>query len=402
MVSAVIAVAIFATVLPAKESTAAILTVLIVGDVIACWHYRRDPDWSLIRRLLPAVVPGLVLGTLFLRVVDDDDAAPLDRRRCCSCSLAAPAVGQGRGDGDEPSTVHGIRSPRGGRGPAMGFATMTANAAGPVMTLYLSAAGIDKRRFVGTSAWFFLIVNLAKVPFSIGLGLIHADDVVRAVVLSPAVLVGGAARVRDRARDQPARASTWRCCWRRRSRPGRSCSPELLGAARVRHVSRAARGDVPRRHDLRRRVHRRRGAGQQAVRPQQLGEGRPQVRPEVVVEDRGEDAGAQEGEVVAVEVVADEGHRADPGGRERPCDTGVAAAHGVDGCHAGAGRECGGHGPLGRVVVTVDVADGHDPAPGGFGGEPVPERVEPLLLAEEAAVAQRREHGTLRGRRRAG
>ena len=55
----VVAVAIFATVLPARESTAAILMILIVGDVIACWHYRRDPDWGLIRRLLPAVIPGL-------------------------------------------------------------------------------------------------------------------------------------------------------------------------------------------------------------------------------------------------------------------------------------------------------------------------------------------------------
>jgi uncharacterized membrane protein YfcA len=72
----------------------------------------------------------------------------------------------------------------------MGFATMTANAAGPVMTLYLSASGIDKRRFVGTSAWFFLIVNLVKVPFSVGLGLLHTDDVVRAAALAPAVLVG--------------------------------------------------------------------------------------------------------------------------------------------------------------------------------------------------------------------
>ena len=68
----VLAVAVFATVLPARQSTAAILTVLSVGDVIACWHYRRDPDWSLIRRLLPAVHPGLVLGTLFLRDVSDD------------------------------------------------------------------------------------------------------------------------------------------------------------------------------------------------------------------------------------------------------------------------------------------------------------------------------------------
>ncbi len=185
----VVAVAIFATVLPAKESTAAILTVLIVGDVIACWHYRRDPDWSLIRRLLPAVVPGLVLGTLFLRVVDDETL-----RRTIGGLLLVLLLLQlwvKTRTRDEPSTTHRHQASAWTAGSGMGFATMTANAAGPVMTLYLSAAGIDKRRFVGTSAWFFLIVNLAKVPFSIALGLLHGDDVVRAVALSPAVLVGG-------------------------------------------------------------------------------------------------------------------------------------------------------------------------------------------------------------------
>ena len=59
------------------------------------------------------------------------------------------------------------------------------------MTLYLSAAGIDKRRFVGTNAWFFLIVNLSKLPFSIGLGLMHWRDGGRALALAPVVLAGG-------------------------------------------------------------------------------------------------------------------------------------------------------------------------------------------------------------------
>jgi uncharacterized protein len=185
----VVAVAIFATVLPAKESTAAILTILIVGDAIACWHYRRDPDWGLIRRLLPAVIPGLLLGTLFLRAVDDDTL----RRSIGGVLLVLLALQlwvKWRST-DTESTTHRHPAAAWGAGSAMGFTTMTANAAGPVMTLYLSAAGIDKRRFVGTSAWFFLIVNLAKVPFSIGLGLMHPVDVTRALVLSPAVLAGG-------------------------------------------------------------------------------------------------------------------------------------------------------------------------------------------------------------------
>lgn len=187
---AVISVAIFATIMPAKESTAAILAVLMVGDLIACWHYRRDADWSLIRRLLPAVLPGLVLGTLFLRVVDDTVL-----KRSIGGVLLALVLLQlwlkTRGSGATASATHERRAAAWSAGTAAGFATMTANAAGAVMTLYLSASGIDKRRFVGTNAWFFLIVNATKVPFSIGLGLMHWSDAGRALALAPAVLLGG-------------------------------------------------------------------------------------------------------------------------------------------------------------------------------------------------------------------
>ena len=187
---AVISVAIFATIMPAKESTAAILAVLMVGDLVACWHYRRDADWCLIRRLLPAVLPGLVLGTLFLRVVDDTVL-----KRSIGCVLLVLVLLQlwlkTRGNGAATTATHERRAAAWGAGTAAGFATMTANAAGAVMTLYLSASGIDKRRFVGTNAWFFLIVNATKVPFSIGLGLMHWSDAGRALALAPAVLLGG-------------------------------------------------------------------------------------------------------------------------------------------------------------------------------------------------------------------
>lgn len=187
---AVISVAIFATIMPAKESTAAILAVLMVGDLIACWHYRRDADWSLIRRLLPAVLPGLVLGTLFLRVVDDTVL-----KRSIGGVLLVLVLLQlwlkTRGNGAATTATHERRAAAWGAGTAVGFATMTANAAGAVMTLHLSASGIDKRRFVGTNAWFFLIVNATKVPFSVGLGLMHWSDAGRALALAPAVLLGG-------------------------------------------------------------------------------------------------------------------------------------------------------------------------------------------------------------------
>jgi uncharacterized membrane protein YfcA len=172
-----------------KESTAAILVVLIVGDLVAVWHYRLDADWTLIRRLLPAVLPGLVIGSVFLGLVSDTVL-----RRTIGAVLLVLVLLQlwvkWRAAG-EASSAHEHRAAAWGAGTAAGFATMTANAAGAVMTLYLSASGIDKRRFVGTNAWFFLIVNLVKVPFSIGLGLMHWEDIGRAVLLAPLILAGG-------------------------------------------------------------------------------------------------------------------------------------------------------------------------------------------------------------------
>lgn len=188
-----VAVALVAGVMPARESTAALLLLLLVGDVMAVSLYRHDCDWSLLRHLVPAVLPGLILGSVVLAVVDDSTmriglgvillllviAQLLTRRR-------VPESGP-------PEDRAWPRWATAGTGVAAGFTTMVANAAGPVMTLYLVAQGVDKRRFLGTAAWFFLGVNLAKLPFSIGLGLVHRDMLVNTVVLAPLVMSGGLA-----------------------------------------------------------------------------------------------------------------------------------------------------------------------------------------------------------------
>jgi uncharacterized membrane protein YfcA len=75
-----------------------------------------------------------------------------------------------------------------------GFATMVANAAGPVMVLYLLAIGLPKLVFIGTGAWFFMLVNAFKVPFSVKLGLITRDsllmDLILVVPLVPGAWLG--------------------------------------------------------------------------------------------------------------------------------------------------------------------------------------------------------------------
>jgi hypothetical protein len=183
-----IAVALAAAVMPARESTAAVLLLLLVGDLLAVWVYRRHCDWSLLRFLVPGVVPGLVIGTAALAAFADRAIELLIGGILVLLVLVQLVLGHRPGRTGEAGWS---RRARAGAGVAAGFTTMVANAGGPVMTLYLVAQGVEKQRFLGTAAWFFLGVNLSKLPFSVGLGLVQHDMLTTTAVLAPVVLAGG-------------------------------------------------------------------------------------------------------------------------------------------------------------------------------------------------------------------
>ena len=81
---------------------------------------------------------------------------------------------------------------------------MMANAAGPIMAIYLLAMRMDKKDFIGTTAWFFFILNLSKTPFSGNLDLINADTLTTNLVLVPVILAGGGVGVPGGPPDSPA------------------------------------------------------------------------------------------------------------------------------------------------------------------------------------------------------
>lgn len=190
-----VAVVIFAAVLPARESTGAILPLLICGDLVAVAWYRRHADWPVLGRLLLGVLPGMALGAWFLAVVDDSHmrrAIGLILLVMCGLQLwqrsrgsGVPLPGSGRPHGALTLTM----------GAVAGFATMTANAAGPVTTLYLLMAGLAMLQLIGTGAWFYLVVNVAKLPVSLGLGLVTPTSLALDLLLVPAMIAGGVAGI---------------------------------------------------------------------------------------------------------------------------------------------------------------------------------------------------------------
>ena len=187
-----LAVAIFANLMPTKQASGFVLPLLIFGDLVAVFSYRQHTEWSHLRRLFLWTGAGVVLGTLAMRVIDNRQAQVL----VGGLIVALVALHVWRKRQTATQTASATTAPAHGAwfaptiGVLAGFTTLVANAAGPLMAIYLLAMRLPKMAFVGTAATFFLLLNLFKVPFMIGLGLITTDSFSFNLALAPAVLAG--------------------------------------------------------------------------------------------------------------------------------------------------------------------------------------------------------------------
>lgn len=182
-----ITVLLMAMILPAKESTGALLPLLIVADLMATGGFRRHVNWRELRRLLPSTLIGVLSGWMLMGSIPD---AIFGAFLGWMILLMMVLVVWQRFDGRILDAV--IHHPvlAGFSGFAAGVSTMMANAGGPAMTFYLLAKKFDKMAFVGTCAWFFFITNLSKVPLSLNLGLITSSSLALDLALTPVVAAG--------------------------------------------------------------------------------------------------------------------------------------------------------------------------------------------------------------------
>jgi len=188
----ILVVPLMAMVIPARSSTGVLLGILILADLFAITYHRHNARWGHVLRLLPAALAGIVAGYFAMKVVSDRQLQPiigvtvlvmlgLNYRRTAA-----------KGD-DTPIPAQWWFA------AAMGFlaglTTMMANAAGPIMIIYLLAMRLPKIEFVGTSAWFFFVINWLKVPFSANLDLITAKSIKLDLLMLPFIAVGAAAGI---------------------------------------------------------------------------------------------------------------------------------------------------------------------------------------------------------------
>jgi uncharacterized membrane protein YfcA len=183
----ILVVPLMALVLPARQSTGILLGILILADLFAVTYHRRNARWGHVLRLLPAAFAGIVAGYFGLKVVNDRQLKPI----IGAIVLVMLAVNYWR------TRTKGKDAPIPtqwwfalGLGFMAGVTTMMANAAGPIMIIYLLAMRLPKIEFVGTGAWFFFVVNWLKVPFSANLELMTAESVKLDLMMLPFIAAG--------------------------------------------------------------------------------------------------------------------------------------------------------------------------------------------------------------------
>jgi uncharacterized membrane protein YfcA len=184
-------VAIFANIMPAKQATGLVLPLLILADVVAVCLYRRHAVMKYVIRLIPWTAAGVILGTVALSLIDNRQAQVLVGGILMMMILIHVWREWGRmGEKLESEIIDHAAWFAPVMGIAAGFTTQVANAAGPIMILYLLAMRLPKMEFMGTGAIYFLTLNCFKVPFMVGLDMITLDSVRINLMLAPAILVG--------------------------------------------------------------------------------------------------------------------------------------------------------------------------------------------------------------------
>lgn len=183
-----------------RISVGVMLPLLILGDCFAVYWYRRHARWDQLGPLIPWVLPGMGLGALALWALGKQSSGKdLMDVLIGSLVLGMLAVHLARmrlKDRMVPHSKAAVAS----TGAAAGFSTTVSNAAGPIMSIYLTAMGLPKEQFMGTTAWYFFIFNLSKLPVYLILTamnpahpIMNRPSLAADLLLAPGVLAGVAA-----------------------------------------------------------------------------------------------------------------------------------------------------------------------------------------------------------------
>ncbi|MBT5782507.1 MAG: sulfite exporter TauE/SafE family protein [Candidatus Marinimicrobia bacterium] len=155
-------VPVMASIFGAKSSTGILLIILILADFFGVSYYHQHADTKKLIKLAPSTIIGILTGVLIGNQVNEKQFK-FFLAIVVTLGILLMFFNNKKKTTNKDSNFL-ITSSFGVLG---GLSTMIGNAAGPVMTIYFLSIGFKKNKFIGTAAWFFLLVNIFKVPFHI-------------------------------------------------------------------------------------------------------------------------------------------------------------------------------------------------------------------------------------------
>lgn len=158
-----IVVPVLAFIFGGKQSTGVLLPILMMADLFGVGYYRRHAQWSYLVKILPWAFVGVGLALWVGEVVNDEQFKDLIAILVFLCIGLMLWRDRRKDKTFFPDSWWFAAS----MGVLGGFATMIGNVAGPIFAIYLLAMHLPKNSFIGTSAWFFLILNFSKFPLHI-------------------------------------------------------------------------------------------------------------------------------------------------------------------------------------------------------------------------------------------
>lgn len=158
-----LSVPLLANVFGGQLSSGIMLPMLVMADVFGVWYYHRHASWYHLKILFPWAAAGVVLGTITGSYINDH----VFKIVMAATILVSVAIMLWLEKLGTPDNIPKNKAFGATTGVAGGFTSMVGNLAGSVMSVYLLSVRLPKNAFIGTTAWFFLVVNWFKVPFHV-------------------------------------------------------------------------------------------------------------------------------------------------------------------------------------------------------------------------------------------
>ena len=191
--AAILSLPLMMMVMPVDKVAATMLPLLVLCDMNAIYHHRRNVVWKKVLSVYFPAIIGIGIGTFIWWYVGENGveryAGSLKRfvgviALLFALYIFAKETSMSWVSRHQAGPVWAVIA-----GVGAGITTL-AHAAGPIVSLYLFSQNMGKQLFVGTMAWTFTLLNLTKLPFYGAIGMIRWDVLLFDLYLVPLIPVG--------------------------------------------------------------------------------------------------------------------------------------------------------------------------------------------------------------------